>query len=113
MMSSEFVVDKHSIALDEEGFLLCADDWNEAVAQALAAQQQIALGEEHWEILYLARRYQQEFDKSPDMRPLVNYCARHLGVEKGRSIHLLRLFPQRPARLISQIAGLPRPDNCL
>ena len=46
------------------------------------------------------------------MRILVRRVRDTVGAEKGRSIHLLRLFPDRPARKISKIAGLPKPTNC-
>ncbi|MFT5484622.1 MAG: tRNA 2-thiouridine synthesizing protein E [Halieaceae bacterium] len=47
------------------------------------------------------------------MRALVKFIQINYGQEKGRSVYLLRLFPNSPALLISKIAGLPRPDNCL
>ncbi len=100
-------------AFDREGFLRSLDDWSPEVARQIAAAEGIELTPAHWEILELLRRYYSEFDTSPAMRPLVKYCARQLGPEKGRSIYLLSLFPGSPAKLGSKIAGLPKPDNCL
>ena len=100
-------------AFDKEGFLRRLQDWSPAVAEQIAASENIELTAGHWEVIELLRRYYQEFDSSPAMRPLVKYCARELGEEKGRSIYLMSLFPGSPAKIGSKIAGLPKPDNCL
>jgi tRNA 2-thiouridine synthesizing protein E len=100
-------------AFDREGFLRRLEDWTPAVAEQIAAREQLVLTDAHWEIIRLLRDYYREFDSSPAMRPLVKYCALKLGAEKGRSIYLLSLFPGSPAKLGSKLAGLPKPDNCL
>jgi len=99
--------------LDDEGFLVTLNDWNEAVAVSLAHNEGIELSDLHWEIIHLVRAYYTEFDLSPAMRPLVKYVGLKLGSDKGRSIYLLKLFPGSPAKIVSKIAGLPKPDNCL
>jgi tRNA 2-thiouridine synthesizing protein E len=100
-------------AFDKEGFLRQLSDWEPAVAEQIAAAENVELSAAHWEILELIRDYYREFDASPAMRPLVKYCALKLGADKGRSIYLMSLFPGSPAKLGSKIAGLPKPDNCL
>lgn len=98
---------------DKEGFLRDLNAWSPAVAEHIAATEQITLSADHWEIIELLRRYYQEFEASPAMRALVKYTRIHLGETKGRSIYLLGLFPGSPAKLGSKIAGLPKPENCL
>ena len=100
-------------AFDKEGFLRDLADWSPQVAEQIAHQEQVQLTPAHWEVIELLRRYYQEFDASPAMRPLVKYCARELGPDKGKSIYLMALFPGSPAKIGSKIAGLPKPDNCL
>lgn len=100
-------------AFDKEGFLRQLADWEPAVAEQIAAAENLELSDAHWEILGLIRDYYRQFDASPAMRPLVKYCALKLGADKGRSIYLMSLFPGSPAKLGSKIAGLPKPDNCL
>ncbi len=100
-------------AFDKEGFLRHLADWSPDVARQIAADEGIELDAAHWEVIALLRAYYQEFDTSPAMRPLVRYCARKLGPEKGRSVYLMSLFPGSPAKIGSKIAGLPKPENCL
>ncbi|GGY41333.1 sulfurtransferase [Bacterioplanes sanyensis] len=101
------------LELDNDGFLKHLNDWNESVAVELAQQEGIELTAEHWEIVHLLRRFYQEFDISPAMRPLSKYIRAELGADKASSIYLLRLFPGSPAKMAARIAGLPRPENCL
>lgn len=101
------------VALDQEGFLVNPDDWNEAVAVELARAVGVELREAHWEVLHLMRAFHQRRGVSPVMRILVKLVEKELGPEKGNSLYLLQLFPESPARAASRIAGLPRPSNCL
>lgn len=110
---STIQVEGREIALDKEGYLCNLEDWTPAVAEHLAAAEGIELTDAHWEIIHLLRDFYQAFELSPAMRPLVKYVAQHLGPEKGKSIYLMRLFPQSPAKIASKIAGLPKPTNCL
>ncbi|KZX51840.1 TusE/DsrC/DsvC family sulfur relay protein [Stutzerimonas frequens] len=107
------IVEGREIALDKDGFLVDLSDWNEAVADALAAREELALEAEHWEIIHLLRAFYAEFQLSPATRPLIKYAAQKLGAEKGNSLHLNRLFKGTPAKLAAKLAGLPKPSNCL
>jgi tRNA 2-thiouridine synthesizing protein E len=110
---TQLIVDDRSIALDKDGYLVNLDDWDEAVAAALAQQETLNLSAEHWEILQLLRAFYSEFQLSPANRPLIKYAALKLGPAKGNSLHLNRLFNGTPAKLAAKLAGLPKPTNCL
>jgi len=110
---SELIVDGTAIAVDQEGYLLDLGDWNEPVAQALAQAEGLDLQSEHWEILWLLREFYQQFQLSPATRPLIKYVALKLGLDKGNSMHLNRLFKGTPAKLAAKLAGLPKPSNCI
>lgn len=110
---SALMIDGRSIGLDSEGYLLDLGDWSPAVAEQLAAREELTLTPEHWEILQLLRDFHAEFQLSPANRALVRYVAGRLGPEKGNSAHLNRLFKGTPAKLAAKLAGLPKPANCL
>lgn len=101
------------VELDRDGFLLDVQQWTPEIAEMLAAEEQLTLTDAHWELIYLIRRFFQQFDRSPAMRPLVRYIKQELGADKGNSMYLLQLFPDSPAKRLSRVAGLPRPENCL
>lgn len=106
-------IDGKDIATDGDGFLENYEEWNAAVANCIAVQENIILTDAHWEILNLLRDFYRQFEQSPAMRALVKYVGQQLGKDKGNSIYLLKLFPGSPAKIASKIAGLPRPENCL
>lgn len=101
------------VARDEDGHLANAEDWSEAVANALASEDDIELGEEHWQVIGVVRRFYAETGVSPSMRPLVKLLRENGCRQLASSIALMRLFPGSTAALAAKIAGLPRPDKCL
>lgn len=107
------VYKEKSIATDKEGYLKNLGDWSEDIAKLIATEEKIVLTEAHWEMIELVREFYTSYELSPAMRPLIKFTALNLGKEKGNSIYLLTLFPGSPAKLLSKIAGLPRPTNCL
>lgn len=102
-----------NLLIDKDGFLIDHLSWNEETAEQLAANENISLTPEHWQLIHLIRQFYDEFDLSPAMRPFAKYIKFHLGAEKASSIYLMQLFPQSPAKYLAKIAGLPRPENCL
>lgn len=112
-MSTDTPLTLEQITTDADGFLADFHAWNEAIAAAFASAENIQLTADHWQLIYLVRDFYRQYEQSPAMRPLVKYVGQQLGQAKGNSIYLLRLFPGSPAKIISKIAGLPRPENCL
>lgn len=106
------MTDIDQLDLDKEGFLRNLSDWNDAVAAELARAEGIELTDDHREIIRLVRDYYHRYRISPATRVLVKITGEKLGPEKGRSIYLMKLFSGRPAKLVSKIAGLPKPANC-
>ncbi|MEP1216006.1 MAG: TusE/DsrC/DsvC family sulfur relay protein [Marinobacter sp.] len=99
---------------NNEGFLECAGDWNPKVAEVIAGDDGISLGENHWEIIRFLRDFYKQHEMSPPSNRLfVKAVKEALGEEKGNSIYLMQLFPGTPAKTACRIAGLPRPTNCL
>ncbi|MDF2794509.1 MAG: DsrC family protein [Pseudomonas orientalis] len=106
-------VGMRTLELDKDGYLVDLNAWSADVANALAAAESLELTPDHWEILELLRDFYAEYQLSPATRPLIKYTALKLGVEKGNSLHLNKLFNGTPAKLAAKLAGLPRPTNCL
>ena len=101
-----------SVAVDKEGFLVSLEDWSRDVALEIAEADAIELTDEHWRIIDIVRRYYDEFHISPPARVIVKLLERELGPDQGKSIYLMKLFTGRPARMVTKIAGLPKPTNC-
>ena len=101
-----------TVDVDKEGFLRNLSDWNESVAQQLADQDEIKLTHDHWQVINIVRTYYSNYHISPVSRVLVSLIKKQLGPDKGQSIYLMQLFRGKPVKLVSKIAGLPKPSNC-
>jgi len=101
------------IKLTSEGFLANISDWTPEVAEYLAQQQDIKLTTEHWEVINLMREFYFKYNASPSIRTLVNAVKQQYGEDKGNSIYLHKLFPNKAAVQANLIAGLPKPIRCI
>jgi len=101
------------VEIDEEGFLLKMTDWSEEIAFAMAAEDDIELSSEHWEVINFLREYFEEYEFAPAVRILTKAIAKKLGNDKGNSRYLYSLFPYGPAKQGCRFAGLPKPTGCV
>lgn len=95
------------IRVDDDGFLLEPDKWNEAVAESLASLEGVnELTETHWKVIHYLRSYYLE----NGMAPMVRKVTKETGVDLKR---IYELFPQGPANSACKWAGLPKPTGCV
>ncbi len=99
--------------VDEEGYLLNIGDWNKEIALAMAAEDDIELSAEHWEVINFLKDYFEEYEFAPAVRVLTKAIAKKLGNDKGNSRYLYSLFPYGPAKQGCRFAGLPKPTGCV
>lgn len=109
----ELRVNEAVLATTDQGFLVNASDWNEAVAVKLAEASRIELSPAHWEIIRFIRSYYLEFKHLPNARVFTKAVAKAFGEEKGNSRYLHQLFPDGPLKYACKLAGLPKPPTCL
>ena len=93
--------------LDDEGYVIDPDDWDERLAEALAAAQGLVLEDDHWAVIRFMREYQAERRITPDARHVMKHLEqRHPG--RGRA-RLFELFPYGYVAQACRIAGMKRP----
>ena len=95
------------VELDEDGFLVTLDQWNEDVAKHLAKEEGVEdLNEDHWKIINYLRGYFAEYGIAPMVRKMTK--------ESGYSLkEIYDLFPSGPAKGACKVAGLPKPTGCV
>jgi tRNA 2-thiouridine synthesizing protein E len=98
---------------DEEGYLVNLGEWEPAIAEVMAAQDELELTDEHWEIIKFLREYYAEYQIAPAVRVLTKAVGKRLGKEKGNSKYLYGLFPYGPAKQACRYGGLPKPTGCV
>jgi len=106
-------VNGRELEADEQGYLQHWEDWSEEIAEAMAAEEGIELGEGHWEVIHFLRDYYAKYEVAPPIRILVKNIAKRLGKDKGNTRYLYQLFPYGPAKQACRFAGLPKPTGCI
>jgi TusE/DsrC/DsvC family sulfur relay protein len=101
------------LEVDEDGFLLNPDAWDEDVAKYYATAEGLELTSEHWEIVNFLREYYRNYQMAPLVKVLIRELCKRLGSDKGSIKYLYELFPGGPAKQACRIAGLPRPTGCV
>ncbi|HSN12661.1 MAG TPA: TusE/DsrC/DsvC family sulfur relay protein [Propionibacteriaceae bacterium] len=96
----------HEIHVDDEGFMTVYDEWDETLAEALAAAIGVELTEESWRAI----RFMRDDFKAEGHTPTLRRVSTVGGFDtKG----LFTLFPKKPAKKMAYIAGLPKPAGCV
>ena len=98
---------------DEEGYLIDLGEWNKDLADLIAKEEEIEMGDDHWEVVNFLRDYYEEYQIAPAVRVLTKAVKKSMGPEKGNSTYLYELFPYGPAKQACKIAGLPKPTGCV
>lgn len=95
------------IHVDDDGFLTEFDEWDKDLATVLASN--IGLGElteEHWNVIDFLRADAEAQGETPTLRRVST-----IGGIPTKS--LFQLFPKKPARKMSYVAGLQKPKGCI
>ena len=98
---------------DEEGYIQELDKWSKELAELIAEDENIAMTDEHWEVVNFLRDYYEEYQIAPAVRVLIKAIKKSMGKDKGNNKYLYTLFPYGPAKQACKIAGLPKPTGCV
>ena len=101
----ELNVAGNSVKIDEDGFLVDPSQWNEDVARALAAEDELDLTDKHFEVLNFLRKTVNGGEQLT-IRKVGNS-----GIVDIKQFYAL--FPKGPLKMSSKYAGLPKPTSCV
>lgn len=96
----------HEIHVNDEGFLTDRTEWDDALATVLAAQIGITLTDAHWNAIRFLREDFEEKGETATLRRVSTIGG--IGIKE-----LFALFPQKPAKKMAYISGLPKPQGCV
>jgi tRNA 2-thiouridine synthesizing protein E len=101
-------VNGSTFELNEEGFMLQPERWNDDIAVALAKSEENLeqLNDQHWAVIRFIRAHFQETNSAPMVRSI----CKTLGMPLKQ---VYELFPSGPAKGACKLAGLPKPDGCV
>jgi tRNA 2-thiouridine synthesizing protein E len=94
------------VHVNDEGFLTEYDEWDEDVAKTLAQQIGIDMTDQHWKVVHFLR---DDFKAQGETA-----TTRRINTVGGIPVkEQFALFPKKPGRKMSYIAGLPKPHGCV
>lgn len=97
------------VLTDSEGYLVNLDDWSEEFVHALARQEELALTDEHWQIIRYLRGYYEEHGVQAQVREMIRHFRVQWGADKGNNRYLHDIFPRGgPQKQGNRLAGLLR-----
>ncbi|MGZ4465991.1 MAG: TusE/DsrC/DsvC family sulfur relay protein [Nocardioides sp.] len=96
----------HTVHVNDEGFLTEPAEWSEDLAPALAALIGLTLTDEHWRAIRFLRDDYATQGETATLRR-INLVG---GIPTKT---MFQLFPQKPAKKLAYVAGLPKPHGCV
>lgn len=101
-------VDGKSVETTENGYLVNPEEWSEAVAAAIAAEEGVQMTDKHWDIVkYLRNEHYNNASNEPNERTILKDMAKLWG-DKPTNKSMYNLFPGMPSKQGRKIAGLPQ-----
>ena len=94
------------VHVDDEGFMTEYNEWDENVGAELASQIGIEMTEDHWRVIKFLREDFAEQGQTATIRRVAT-------VGGIATKELFTLFPKKPAKKMSYVAGLPKPAGCV
>jgi TusE/DsrC/DsvC family sulfur relay protein len=95
------------VHVNDEGFLTEYDEWSKDLGTELAANIGIdTMTDEHWKVIDFLRADYAEQGETATLRRVST-------VGGFNTKELFQLFPKKPARKMSYVAGLPKPAGCI
>jgi TusE/DsrC/DsvC family sulfur relay protein len=108
----ELNIDGKVIKLSEAGWLEDLSEWTVEVANGIAANENVVLTDEHWDIINEAREYFSENGSVSEPRVFSKIMKQKYGAERSTQQYIYSLFPYGLIKSANKIAGLPRPKGC-
>lgn len=104
----EIEINGKKIELNDDGFMLNPQEWDEEIAKVLAREEEGLenLTEEHWSVI----KYIRDYYVDKDIAPMVRKVCKNTGFSLK---YIFELFPSGPAKGACKLAGLPKPDGCV
>ena len=99
-----------SVTVDGHGYLTDPEDWTEAFAHHVAAEEGIRLTPLHYEVIRFMRAYLDEHGIAADARFVQKFLAAQDGLSKsGAKRKMYELFPYGYVKQACRIAGMKQP----
>jgi len=95
-----------TVDFDDDGFLVDDAAWTKEIGQAIAEALEVQLSDRHWAVIDFARADFESSGEPPTLRRITQQTDVNMK-------EMYQLFPDGPAKLAANIAGLKKPTGCI
>ena len=95
-----------SVTFDDDGFMVDASAWTEEIGRAIAEALEVDLTDRHWRVINFARSDFETNGEPPTLRRITQQTEVSMK-------EMYQLFPDGPAKIAANIAGLKKPTGCI
>jgi TusE/DsrC/DsvC family sulfur relay protein len=106
---SQLAVGTRKIAIDQQGFLIDPEDWDEQAAGELARIAGVNLTAMHWDVFRFMRSFLAEHGVAPDARFVFRFLDSYSSDGKSGRALFFELFPYGYVGQACKIAGMRQP----
>jgi TusE/DsrC/DsvC family sulfur relay protein len=101
------VIAGNTVQVNEEGFMTNPNEWTKEIAAEIAREEGIdPLTEAHWKVIDFCRKEGLSSGNAPTLRTITTGA----GISTKE---MFSLFPKGPAKKVSRISGLGKPEGCV
>ena len=75
-----------TVPTDDEGYLVQPTDWDDAIAEEIARQENLQLTDAQWAVIRFMRTYYEEHQIAPDARHVIRRSLKALGIASFKDI---------------------------
>ena len=95
-----------TVQVNDEGFMTNSDEWSPEIGKELAKNIEVEMTDEHWKLINWLRSDFESQGETATTRRVQN--AGGFAVKQQ-----FEMFPKKPGKKMSYIAGLPKPHGCV
>ena len=95
-----------TVTFDDDGFMVDASTWSEEIGRAIAEALEVDLTDRHWQVINFARSDFEANGEPPTLRRITQQTEVSMK-------EMYQLFPDGPAKIAANIAGLKKPTGCI
>ena len=100
-------VGEKQIGINQEGYLINFDDWDEEAAKAMAEVDHLELSHCHWIAINFMRDFYREYEVPPPPRVVIKAIGDKINARGCTNKTLEQTFPLGGCKQACRLAGLP------
>ena len=100
-------IDNRDVEFNDSGFMLDFDEWDDEIANALAAADDLELTHDHWTVISFIREFFGEYEITPSVNAVIKSVGASITLQDGSADIMDQLFPQDGYNQACRLAGLP------